>query len=257
MPDLDDEDCGAMKLPQLDEFLELLPPLMVHKDNVSDIPHETFEEVNERYQTELKKLIEDKEAMMRQIEQDRLDFEERLRSQKAEEERRHQREMDLIEKNFELQKQSAANAHQAALDYEKKLSAEREKHHQTQLQMARQEAGRKKGGCFDATNNVVVLRNGKKETIKLVDLNVGDFVQTVNGNGDIKFSKVFYEAHFDVKVAELLKIHFNDPVEKTEKYIGISDRHLIYSGKDSDAAPTWPILAGYVKEGCIIFIGID
>jgi hypothetical protein len=109
-------------------------------------------------------------------------------------------------------------------------------------------------GCFDANNTVTVERNGRLLKIKLLDLKVGDYVETVNDQGEVEFSKVYYEAHVDRKMAPLLKLHFLDHASNESKTIGISGKHLIYAGSSKTQPPNWPILAFRVSEGWFIWI---
>jgi hypothetical protein len=100
----------------------------------------------------------------------------------------------------------------------------------------------------------MVKRNGQIFEMKLLELKVGDYAQTVNDQGVIEYSKVYYEAHVRSKVSPLLKFQFRDPLSNEDKSIGISWKHLIYAGPSAAQPPSWPILAGHVTEGTFIWI---
>ena len=113
--------------------------------------------------------------------------------------------------------------------------------------------------CFSADSLVNVLTNNKKVVQKLLrDINLGDMVESVDEEtGFQTFSKVYYIAHENEDTrSQMLRILFRNFSNST-KFLGISDRHLMYVTKKghSTAQPPLkePIMAMNVEEGDVIW----
>ena len=88
---------------------------------------------------------------------------------------------------------------------------------------------------------------------KLADLKVGDNVESVDDDGNIVFTKVYFIAHDDGnQIGKLLRVHYEDNNGRMG-HIGLSDRHLIYATKsDADyqtAEKAKPIMASELVKG--------
>ena len=93
---------------------------------------------------------------------------------------------------------------------------------------------------------------------QLSDLKVGDNVQSVDDNGDIVFTHVYFIAHDDLsQIGKLLRVHYE--ADKSEiGHIGLSDRHLIYATKSDahfqTADKAKPIMASELSKGISLFL---
>ena len=90
-------------------------------------------------------------------------------------------------------------------------------------------------------------------TKKLADLRVGDNVQSVDDNGNVVFTNVYFIAHDDAsQIGKLLRVHYEDKHGQTG-HIGLSDRHLIYATKSDahyqTADKAKPIMASELVKG--------
>ena len=90
-------------------------------------------------------------------------------------------------------------------------------------------------------------------TKKLADLKVGDNVQSVDDNGNIVFTKVYFIAHDDEsQIAKLIRVHYEDKHGEVG-HIGLSDRHLIYATRSDahyqTADKARPIMASELVKG--------
>lgn len=97
--------------------------------------------------------------------------------------------------------------------------------------------------------------SGNMFSKKLADLRVGDAVESVDDNGNIVFTNVYFIAHDEGnQLGKLLRVHYEDNDGKTG-HIGLSDRHLIYATKsDADyqtADKAKPIMASKLVKGII------
>ena len=94
-------------------------------------------------------------------------------------------------------------------------------------------------------------------TKQLSNLKVGDNVQSVDDNGNIVFSHVYFIAHDDSsQIGKLLRVHYE--AEKGEiGHIGLSDRHLIYATKSDThfqtADKAKSIMASELAKGMSLF----
>ena len=90
-------------------------------------------------------------------------------------------------------------------------------------------------------------------TKELADLQVGDDVQSVDDNGNIVFTKVYFIAHDGAnQIGKLLRVHYEDKLGQIG-HIGLSDRHLIYATKSDahyqTADKAKPIMASELVKG--------
>ena len=93
---------------------------------------------------------------------------------------------------------------------------------------------------------------GNKYSKKIGELKVGDQVESVDDNGNIVFSNVYYIAHGDgEKRAKLLRVYYEGNAPEMES-IGLSERHLIYATKadsELDAVKAKPVMASQLSKG--------
>eukprot|EP00795_Rhopilema_esculentum_P012960 gene12960-3723_t len=113
-------------------------------------------------------------------------------------------------------------------------------------------------GCFDVKGIVNVQDGqGSKYSKKIGDLKVGDQVESVDDNGNIVFSNVYYIAHGDgEKRAKLLRVYYEGNAPEMES-IGLSERHLIYATKadsELDAVKAKPVMASQLSKGDYVWV---
>ena len=95
-------------------------------------------------------------------------------------------------------------------------------------------------------------------TKQLYNLKVGDNVQSVDDNGNIVFTHVYFIAHDDSsQIGKLLRVHYEaDKGEVGD--VGLSDRHLICATKSDAYFQTEdeakPIMASELSKGMSLFI---
>ena len=113
--------------------------------------------------------------------------------------------------------------------------------------------------CFSADSHVNVLNDdGKVEQKLLRDINLGEMIESVDEETGLQtFSRVYYIAHENEDTrSQMLRIIYNDRLNST-KFLGISDRHLMYVTKKSrsTAHPPLkePIMAMNVEEDDVIW----
>lgn len=76
--ELDDEVDAIVRIPELEKFMTTLPLIQIHKENVSDLAIDKYEEYTEHLQKQIEELRQSNEKMYERIRKDQEEFARRL-----------------------------------------------------------------------------------------------------------------------------------------------------------------------------------
>eukprot|EP00111_Clytia_hemisphaerica_P014905 TCONS_00043884-protein len=126
--ELEDEDDAVAEFPELDTFFGGLPYIDIKKENVHDIPTESFEAMKSKLEDELDHMKKDRESMKRQMDEDRKNFRrtleemnrkeqmerERFEKERERSEKNHDSQMDMMKTQIKETKEQAAKSEVAS-----------------------------------------------------------------------------------------------------------------------------------------------
>uniref|UniRef100_A0A7M5XC70 G domain-containing protein n=1 Tax=Clytia hemisphaerica TaxID=252671 RepID=A0A7M5XC70_9CNID len=143
--DLEDEKNAIASLPGLEEYVLCLAPIVIHSNQVDDIPAESFDNIKAKLEEQLDYYRKNQEAMKYQMEEDRKNFKRQYDEMQVENERRHQREMQEIERKEKqhqhemraLKEQNDQNLKAIKVNFQRENEAARAEAQRREQEMAR------------------------------------------------------------------------------------------------------------------------
>ena len=142
--ELEDENDAIAEIPNLEDYIFSLPPVIINSTNVRDIPIESFEAMTLQLEEQLEKYKKNQDTMTQQMKEDRKNFKQLLEEMEVKEELKYQKEIEAEEKNFERRMdamKAKLNDSEAQRRHEEKMLKMKQDHeaHMQQMDLQHQQ----------------------------------------------------------------------------------------------------------------------